>query len=78
MYLQAQAEGRGVWGASSPQRGGRLGPESAAILSLKFLDLSVLLLFQFGDKALQDGHLKLDILRHLVDHRGKTGRTAGP
>lgn len=40
---------------------------SVLVLSLKFLDLSVLLLLQFGDKTLQDGHLKLDVLRHLVE-----------
>lgn len=45
----------------------RLSSESVLVLSLKFLDLSVLLLLQFGDKALQDGHLKLDVLRHLVE-----------
>lgn len=37
----------------------------------EFQHLPVLLLLQLGDETLQDGHLKLDILRHLVAGRRK-------
>lgn len=37
--------------------------------SSEFLHLSILLLLQFGDKTLQDRHLKFDILCHLVEEK---------
>lgn len=41
---------------------------SALLLpSPELLHLSVLLFLQLDDKTLQDGHLKLDVLRHLVE-----------
>lgn len=39
--------------------------------SPEFLHLPILLLLQLGDKTLQDRHLKLDILRHLVEEKRK-------